>query len=93
VKLTKKTQYFIGDQQVLRIGRPLAAELGVSHQTLRDWVLNNPQFPSPIHTETVHGGVTASYYPYETAMKVIEEKLAAFAINKARGVGRPKQLG
>ena len=91
MKVTKKTQYFIGEQQVLRIGRPLAAELGVSEAVLRTWTVDNSEFPAPIHSEPSHGGTVANYYPYEPAIKIIEAKLAAFAINKARGVGRPKK--
>lgn len=90
-KVTKKTQYFIEGQQVLRAGKSFAAELGVSEAVLRMWTLENPQFPLPIHSEN-HGQNIVRYYPYFSAMKIIEEKLETYKVNRAKGIGRPKKV-
>lgn len=90
IKVTKKTQYFIDGVQVLRAGKGLAKELGISETTLRTWSLD-PQFPAVIHTET-HAQNVVRYYPYFTAMKIIEEKMAEYAVNRAKGIGRPKKV-
>jgi hypothetical protein len=90
-KVTKKTQYFIEGQQVLRAGKSFAAELGVSETVLRTWTLENPQFPLPVHTET-HGNNIVRYYPYFSAMKIIMEKLEDYKVNRAKGIGRPSKV-
>lgn len=91
IKVTKKTQYFIDGVQVIRAGKSLAKELGISETTLRTWTLDNPQFPNAIHTET-HAQNIVRYYPYYSAMKIIEEKMAEYAVNRAKGVGRPNKV-
>lgn len=82
-KVTEKTRYFIGDEMVLRPGKKLAKELGINITTLRKWILKNPQFPKPIHTE-MHGSIVVGYYPYDLSMKIIEEKMANYAIGRPR---------
>ena len=88
MKVTKKIQYFIGDTQVLRRDRNLARSLGVSEFALRYWILTTPDFPEPIHTE-MYAKKVVRYYPYEPAMRIIEQKLEEYKANRARGIGRP----
>jgi hypothetical protein len=91
IKVTQKTQYFIDGEMVLRPGKKLADELGVNITTLRRWTAENPQFPNPIYTE-MHGSIVVGFYPYYSSMKIIEEKMAEYTVNCAKGIGRPKKV-
>lgn len=93
MKVTTKTQYFLDGVQVVRGGRALAKELGVSETVVRTWTTENYHFPAPIHSEVGHGGGTIHYYPYYPAMAIITKKMEAYAINRAKGIGRPKKGG
>ena len=88
--LIKKTQYFLDGQQVISAGKELARELGVSENTLRRWV-ENSEFPTPLHSEPTFGGGEIHYYPYAEVMEILNEKLAAYKVNRAKGIGRPKK--
>ena len=91
MKITKKVQYFIGDTQVVRVDRNLAKELGVSETTLRYWLITSPNFPEAVHSENTHAGKEVKYYPYLSAMRIIEQKLKDYEINRAKGIGRPRK--
>lgn len=90
-QIIKKTQYFLGEQQVISAGKALARELGISETTLRSWV-ESPQFPLAIHTEVTHGGGIVKYYPYHSAVKFIGEKMEEYKVNRAKGIGRPSKV-
>jgi len=93
MKVVKKTQYFLGEQQVVCITKVFARELGVSETVLRSWA-DEPQFPKAIYAEITprRGAVEGSvvkYYPYDSAMAYLAEKIAKYRVNRAKGIGRP----
>lgn len=92
MKVTTKTQYFLNGVQVMRVGRALAKELGVSEMAVRSWTTDNPAFPAPIHSEKGHGGNVIHYYPYYPAMAIISDKMEKYAINRSKGRGRPNKV-